>query len=112
MIVYALTFILFAVGLYGLLVKRNLVKMIISLAVMKYAVNLFFILIGYRSGGTAPLAHGGKSQALMVNPLPQVMTLTALMIGLALIIVMVTLALRVYEKYGTFDIHQIRRLRG
>lgn len=48
----------------------------------------------------------------MVDPLPQAMVLTTIVISLALTIVVVSLALRIYEKYGTFDITKIRRLKG
>lgn len=108
MTLYFLSFILFSVGLYGLLVKRNLIKIIISLAIMKFAADIFFILIGYQNGGTPPL---GGSTAI-VNPVVQTLVLTSITIGLALIVLAVSLAVRLYEKYGTLDVTKIRRLHG
>lgn len=112
MILYLLTFILFIIGLYGVLVKKNLIKMVISLAVMEYAINLFFILIGYQKGGEFPVLSAEKAQGLMVDPLPQALILTAIVIGLAVTALMVSVAIRIYEKYGTFDITEIRKLKG
>ncbi len=112
MTLYFLAFLLFSVGLYGLLIKRNLIKIIISLAVMKYAVNIFFVLLGYQRGAAAPLVAPHSPEKAMVNPLLQSLTLNAILIGFALIVLMVVLAIRLYAAYGTFDIMRIRRLRG
>ncbi len=112
MSLYMLCLILFCIGLYALLRKRNIIKMIIGLAIMEYAVNLFFILLGYRSYGRAPILARDQDILNMVDPLPQAMVLTTIVIGLAVTIVVVALALRIYEKFGTFDITKIRRLKG
>ena len=112
MILYFLTFILFSVGLFGLLFKRNLIKMIISIAIMEYAINLFLILIGYKQNGAVPILPINGQVPVIVDPLPQAMVLTTIVIGLSLIILMVSLSIRIYEKYGTFDISKIRKLRG
>ena len=48
------------IGLYCVLVKKNLVKIVIGMAVMEYAVNLFFIMLGYRTGGMAPIVGPGR----------------------------------------------------
>ncbi len=52
---YILCFILFCIGLYAVLRKRNIIKIIIGLGIIEYAVNLFFVLIGYRTHGRAPI---------------------------------------------------------
>lgn len=108
---YFLCFILFCVGLYGVLRKRNIIKIIIGVVIIEYAVNLFLILIGYRLSGRAPVLETDQQIQNIVDPLPQAMVLTTIVIGLALIAVLVSLALKLYEKYGTFDITKIRRLR-
>jgi len=83
MIVYALAILLFLVGLYGVLVKRNLFKILIGLSIMEYAINLLFSLIGYRSGGVPPiLTESMKQPVTMVDPIPQALVLTAIVIGL------------------------------
>jgi multicomponent Na+:H+ antiporter subunit C len=114
--VYALCLVLILVGLYGVVVKKNLVKIVISLAIMEYGINLLLILIGYRSGGSAPIiGHGAGTiefAAGAVDPLPQALVLTSIVIGLGVLALMVAISIRLYERYGTFDITEIRRLKG
>jgi len=112
MSVYILCFALFCIGLYCILRKRNIIKIIIGLGIVEYAVNLFFVLIGYRTHGRAPILAKDQAILNMVDPIPQALVLTSIVIGLAVTALIVALALRIYEKYGTFDITKIRRLRG
>lgn len=116
MVVYLLCFGLFLTGVYGLLTKKNLIKIIISLNLMGYAVNLLFILIAYRHDGIAPLLETNKAAGahapVMVDPLPQGLVATSIIIELALTVLLVSLALGIYARYKTFDITQIRRLKG
>jgi len=111
MIEFVLAAVLFAVGMYGVIVKRNLVKIIIGLMIMEYAVNLFLALSGYRHGGGPPIADPGNP-ALFVDPLPQALVLTAIVIGLGTTALLVSFAVRIFEKYNTFDVRKIRKLRG
>ncbi|UCG54900.1 MAG: NADH-quinone oxidoreductase subunit K [Dehalococcoidia bacterium] len=113
MIVYILAILLFLIGLYGIIVKRNLIKIVISLMIMEYAINLLFALIGYRDGGTAPIhSEGLNDMVIFVDPLPQALVLTAIVIGLGTTALLVSFAVRIYEKYDTFDVRKIRKLRG
>lgn len=120
---YALCFLLFVIGLYCAVVKKNLVKIVIGLAVMEYAVNLFLIMLGYRTGGTAPIIGRGDLESgtdkivasfinTSVDPLPQALVLTSIVISLGSLALLISLCIRIYGKYGTFDITEIRRLRG
>ena len=81
-------------------------------SISKACAIVFFILLGYRTHGRAPILARDQEILNIVDPLPQAMVLTTIVIGLALTVVVVSLALRIYEKYGTFDITKIRRLRG
>ncbi len=110
--IYLLCLVLFAIGVYCMVTKRNLVKIIIGIGIAEYAVNLFFILVSYRMKGRAPILAPGQLIENMVDPLPQALVLTAIVIGLAVTALMVVVAVRLYEKYGTFDITKMRRLRG
>jgi multicomponent Na+:H+ antiporter subunit C len=112
MIVLILAVLLFLIGLYGVLIKRNLVKIIIGLMIMEYAINLFFTLVGYRQGGIAPILTEGMADGVFVDPLPQALVLTAIVIGLGTTALLVSLAVRIYEKYDTLDVRKIRKLRG
>ena len=112
MTLYFLCFILFCVGLYGVLRKRNIVKIIIGLAIMGYSVNLFFVLLGYRFNGRAPIDANNQNISKMVDPLPQALVLTSIVIGLATMTLLIAIAIRMYEKYGTFDITKITRTKN
>jgi len=132
---YALCFLLFMIGLYCAVTKKNMVKIVIGLAVMEYAANLFLIMLGYRIGGVAPIldksflkqptpvsafaeSTGAPTEPIAsfintaVDPLPQALVLTAIVIGLGSTALIISICIRIYEKYGTFDITEIRRLRG
>jgi multicomponent Na+:H+ antiporter subunit C len=116
-------FLLFVIGLYCALVKKNMVKIVLGIVIMEYAANLFLIMLGYRAGGVAPiiqksdvLSTAGSIDLTFVNasvdPLPQALVLTAIVISLGSLALMISICIRTYEKYGTFDITQIRRLKG
>ncbi|MBU1694806.1 MAG: sodium:proton antiporter [Verrucomicrobia bacterium] len=114
--IYSLCFVLIAIGLYGVVVKKNIVKIVISLAIMEYGVNLFLILLGYRFKGEPPIMDQAADASLFVanavDPLPQALVLTSIVISLGVLALMVALCIRLYERYGTFDITEMRRLKG
>ena len=112
MIVYLLCFILFLVGLYGVITRRNLVKIVISLSIMEFSTFLFFALIGYIEGGVAPIVNPSEPAKIYVDPLPQALVLTAIVIGLATTAMLMAVIIRLYRKYKTFDIREINNLRG
>jgi multicomponent Na+:H+ antiporter subunit C len=92
--------------------KRNLVKIIIGLGIIEYSMNLFFVLLGYRFGGRAPIDAQNQNIANMVDPLPHALVLTSIVIGLGVTALVISIAVRIYEKYGTFDITKIKKLKG
>ena len=112
MILYLLTFILFLVGLYGVLTRRNVIKIVIGLVFMEFSIFLFLVLIGYVEGGLAPILSPEITGNQFVDPLPQAMVLTALVIGLAANAMLLAIAIRLYKRYGTFDIRKINELKG
>jgi multisubunit Na+/H+ antiporter MnhC subunit len=112
MIAYIMCFILFLVGLYGVITRRNLIKIAVSLSIMEISIFLFFALIGYIDGGVAPIVDPADPLKTYVDPLPQAMVLTAIVIGLATTAMLMAIIIRLYRKYGTFDIREIKNLRG
>lgn len=112
MAIYLLCIALFTIGLYGILRKRNIIKIVISMMIAEYAINLLFVLVGYRCEGRSPIFSPDQEILNMVDPLPQAVVLTAIVIGLAVTAMTVAIAIRIYEKYGTFDVTKINRLRG
>jgi len=117
---YVLCVLLFAVGIYAIAVKKNLVKIIIGVVILETSVNAFLVLLGYRvpeSGDAVapiitPALNGQAFLQRSVDPVPQALILTAIVIGLSVVALMVVMAVRLYEKYGTFDLTKIRKLRG
>lgn len=112
MTVYLLCFILFLTGLYGVVTRRNMVKIAISLSIMEVSVFLFLVCIGYIEGGLAPIVDPADPLKIYVDPLPQALVLTAIVIGLATTAMLMAVIIRIYRKYGTFDIREIKNLRG
>ncbi len=104
--------LLFLIGLYAVATKRNIVRIIIGFSLTEYAVNLFFALVGFKQDALPPIITDTKLARNFVDPVPQALVLTSIVIGLATTALMLALAMRIYEKYHTFDINEIRRLRG
>jgi multicomponent Na+:H+ antiporter subunit C len=113
MILFILCFILFLIGIYGVITRRNIIKIIIALAIMENSLNLFFILIGYVRNGDIPIIDVNAPMPLrIVDPLPQALILTSIVIGLATTALLLAIAIRIYKKYKTFDISKINSLKG
>ena len=112
MIIYLMCFALFLVGIYGILTKRDMIKIILSIGIMSYAANLMFILIAYKGNGIFPILQEGTSPGVMVDPLPQALVLTAIVIELGTTALLVALAVKIFQHYNTFDITKIKRLSG
>jgi multicomponent Na+:H+ antiporter subunit C len=96
---YVLVVGLLAIGLYMLVADRNLVKKVIGLNIFQTAIFLFFIAAAVRDGGHAPLLHGGP----YVNPLPHVLVLTAIVVGVSLTAAALALVVRLHSSYGTLN---------
>ena len=101
--------VLIMLGLYGLLTQRNIIKIIISLNIMEIGLNLFIVSVGYVEGGIAPIltSVNNSSSLLFVDPLPQALVLTAIVIGVGTTALGLALAKNIYQKYGTFEIDEM-----
>ena len=126
---YVLITAIFLVGVYCVVSKKNLVKIIIGLAIAELAVNLFLVMLGYNSAritvgegtaervvsGLAPIETAGMNplEALaFVDPLPQALVLNSIVISLSTLALAVAICVRLYDRYRTYDITEIKRLRG
>ena len=111
---YIASFFLIVLGLYCIVVKYNLIKTVIGLSVMDYGVNLLIITIGFNPGGTAPIFAAGEltPASYFVDPIPQALTLTSIVIGACVTAMSLALVIKLEEQYGTTDTREIRRLRG
>ena len=114
--IYSLCLLLILVGLYGIVASRQTLKIVISVVILQHGVHLLLLLVGYREGGNPPIVDPGSTisgfAAQSVDPLPQALVLTSIVIGLGIVMLMVALALRIHERYGTLDSNVMHRLRG
>ena len=101
--------ILMLLGIYSLLTTRHIIKMIIGLNLFEVGLNIFIITIGYKSGGIAPILtkHQSSSFLNFVDPLPQAIVLTAIVIGFGITAVGLMLAKKIHAEYNTYDIDEI-----
>ena len=111
---YIASFFLIVLGFYCIVVKYNLVKTVIGLSIADYGVNLLVITIGFNPGGTAPIFTMGEltKASYFVDPIPQALTLTSIVIGACVTAMSLALVIKLKESYGTLDTREIRRLRG
>ncbi|PKL08762.1 MAG: Na+/H+ antiporter subunit C [Spirochaetae bacterium HGW-Spirochaetae-7] len=110
MIARSLILAIFMTGLAGLVASRNLVKKTYALAIMNSAVVLLFVLEGATIGTRAPLLGGSPGDAAaFVDPVPQALMLTAIVVGVCVSALALALAFRLYRAYGTLDIDELRK---
>lgn len=98
---YWIIFALMMIGLYAVMSHGNLVKKLIGLNIFQVAVFMFFISLGRVDGGSPPIITEGIE--VYSHPLPHVLILTAIVVGVATASVGVALAIRIYEAYGTVE---------
>lgn len=111
---YIASFFLIVLGFYTIVTKHNIVKTVIGLGITDYGVNLLIISIGFNPGGTAPIFTWGELNpaSFFVDPIPQALTLTSIVIGACVTAMSLALVVKIHEQYGTLDTREIRRLRG
>ena len=111
---YLASFFLIVLGVYTIVVKYNLVKTVIGMCIMDYGVNLLIITVGFNPGCTAPIFTEGELTAAsyFVDPIPQALTLTSIVIGACVTAMTLALVIKLEESYETLDTREIRRLRG
>jgi len=99
---YIASFGLFCLGLFILITSQNLVKKVIGLAIFQSSFLIFLISVGYIAGGSSPIITG-KEEEFFVNPLPQVLVLTAIVVGIATVSVALALIIRIKKAFGTVN---------
>ena len=104
---YAAAMILFSIGLYTLIMRRNVIKKIIGLNIMETAVFFFLVSVGYLKEGVAAIVVQGVELAQMVNPLPQALVLTGIVIAVSINALSLSLALKLYKHYGTLNVDEL-----
>lgn len=112
--VYGTAILVILIGLYGALVKKSLLKIVIGLSVIDSGLNFLIVALDYYKGGTAPIFSPGYlngTDKLMVDPVPQALVLTAIVIGFGVTAVALALVIRLYRHHGTLNIDEIKDLK-
>ncbi|MCB1700957.1 MAG: cation:proton antiporter subunit C [Pseudomonadales bacterium] len=99
--------IVLSVGLYTVIAKVNLVKKLIGLSIFQSAVFLMYITMDKVEGGTAPIIQKGVENQVFSNPLPQVLILTAIVVGVSTLALGLAIVVRISECYGTIEEDEI-----
>lgn len=106
---------LIVIGLWGMLTQKNIIKIIIGFSIVDTGVHMVMVSIGYLKDRTAPILDSmvekGEAVSRVVDPIPSALVLTAIVIGLAVTALMLTYAVKLYEKKGTLDIDEYKELK-
>ena len=98
---YWIVVVLMMIGFYALIARGNLIKKIVGLNIFQASVFLLFITFGKVTGGSAPIIAEGVE--IYSNPLPHVLILTAIVVGVATTALGLALVVRINERYGTIE---------
>ena len=102
--------ILLMIGFYAVVAKLNLIKKLVGLSLFQAAVFLLYITMGKVDGGTAPILSEIVGSGIYSNPLPQVLILTAIVVGISTTALGLGIVVRIKEEYGTIEEHEIQEI--
>lgn len=107
---YQAVIVLMMLGLYIMISRGNLVKKIMGMSIFQTAAIMLYVSMGHITGGTAPVLVDGDANVVYSNPLPHVLMLTAIVVGVATTAVSLALVVRIKEAYGTVEEDEIELL--
>lgn len=104
------TVILMMIGIFGLLINRNVIKMIVSINVFEIGLTLFIVSLGYNDSAVAPIlnAQNSSSTLTFVDPLLHALVLTAIVIGVGTTAFGLVIANKLHQQYGTYELDEMR----
>ncbi len=119
MIFFISSLLLILIGLYAALVKRNLIKIVIGLSIMDTGVNLLIVSMGFVKNGVAPIINKKElftsgllvDPSKIVDPLPQALVLTAIVIGVAVTAMALSVVIRMYSVKESMEIDDFKELK-
>lgn len=104
LLMYGCAIGLAVIGAIGVATSTHLVRIVLALAILEAGANLLLLLAGYRFGASAPILLDGVNNSAMVDPVPQAMVLTAIVIGVGIQALAMSVILKVHRVYATVDI--------
>ncbi len=109
-------FLLVIIGIWGILTQKNIIKMVIGFVIFDTGLHVIMVSIAYVRGKTAPILDEvvGIADAVnkIVDPVPQALVLTAIVIGFGVTALMLAYVIKLYKQKGTLEIQNFRDLRG
>lgn len=105
---YAVAAWIVLIGLYGIVTSRDLIHLVISLAVVQSASYVVLLAIGYKSGAQPPIFADVPVGTPAVDPVVQALTLTDVVVGTTVTALLLALAVQTYKRYGTLDPKELR----
>lgn len=111
-ILYTGAFGLIGIGVAGIAIAKNLYRILLALVIAEAGANMLLLLAGFRFDAIAPIVNSaftGETNTVMVDPVPQAMVLTAIVIGVGIQALALSFILRVYHVYGTLDMRLLSR---
>lgn len=109
---YLLAVWIFLTGLYGIVTSRNLIHIAVCVSVCQSATYVLLLAIGYREHGTAPVYGDIPTSRTVVDPVVQALTLTDIVVAVAVSALLLALALKAYERRGSLDPAHVSEMRG
>ena len=111
-VIITIGFALTIFGLYGILSQKNMIKIIIGFTIFTTGINIVMVSIGFIKGGTAPiLDEAGKMIGKYVDPLPQALVLTSIVIGLGVTALMLAYVMKLYQDKKSLNINDYKDLK-
>ena len=108
-------FTLILIGLYGILSKKNIIKIIVGFSLFDTGLHVLIVTVGYIKGGTAPILDSAVGTtdvaSKIVDPVPQALVLTAIVIGLGVTALMLAYALKMYQAKKSLDISDFKDMK-
>lgn len=103
---------LFLVGLYGIVASNNLIRTILSLAVVQSSTYVLLLAVGFRHGGQAPIFADIPATSKAVDPVVQVLVLTDIVIEATITALLLAMVVQAHKRFGSVDPDDLRPLRG
>ena len=100
---------IFCVGIYGVIVSRNLIHLALCLSVTQSSTYILLLAIGYRNHATAPVFKGFENRTKGVDPVVQALTLTDVVVSVTVAALLLALVIDVWKRSGTLDPEELRR---
>ncbi len=109
---FFVSFWILACGLYGIVTSKNLVHLVVCVAVLQSSTYVLLLLVGFRDGGAAPVFYDLPLGTKIVDPIVQALMLTDVVVEATVMALLLAMVVRIYERTGQLDPDALERLRG